>query len=154
MQQLKYSSSEVSCGGIDSAMGLWERIGSVTMTKWKLHCSWRNSNGEMDATCFASRQGNGLWDWCLPSIMGGHSRSYPSRPSVGDCWTSMGIKQMRWEERERESQGGSLSLTTTSDENKALRGEAWRQTWGSPIWYGSIMETRDRALNVERWGRP
>jgi len=57
-------------------------------------------------------------------------------------------------ERERESQGGSLSLTTTSDENKALRGEAWRQTWGSPIWYGSIMETRDRALNVERWGRP
>ena len=101
MQQLKYSGSEVSWGGIDSAVGWWERIASVTMTKWKFDCSLRNSNGEMDATCFASSLGNGLWDWCLPSIMGGHSRSYPSRPSVRDCWTSMGIKQMRWEERGR-----------------------------------------------------
>jgi len=43
--------------------------------EWKFHCGWRNSNGEMDATCFAFSLGNGLWDWCLPSIMGGHSRS-------------------------------------------------------------------------------
>ena len=119
--------------------------------EWKFHFAWRNSNGEMDATCFGSSLGNGLWDWCPPSIMGGYSRSYPFRPSmgaVGRGWVSNGC------DGKRERARGWFIVSNSpvpGDENKGVRREAGQQTWNSPIWYGSI-PYRDRALSVERLG--
>jgi len=88
----------------------------------------RNSNGEMDTTCFATRLRNGLWRWCIPSIMGGRSRSYPSRPLMGDCLGDHGYRpdEMGREKAIVHCLGQEISQSP-GDKNNALRREAWHK---------------------------